>query len=232
MNQNTRRRACGVTAVLVAALAAPLATTTGAVAAGGTVTGTKTLGATDIPCGGSVPVTVTLDAQTGIAGNPVDITGGEPPKTYQNTVKLGLEDDRIDALILGYWHTIVTPPMVFAELTARVVAEAREKGIEKPVVASLAGEVAALHVEGLDASGTLVANGSDAPIEELPVGGTLTGSLLHFTLLHVSVETGIVPVFHKVSSRLVHGGFLPSVCTQCRPDSWACRRRMSAPIRR
>jgi acyl-CoA synthetase (NDP forming) len=31
--------------------------------------------------------------------------------------------------------------MVFAELTARVVAEAREKGIEKPVVASLAGDV-------------------------------------------------------------------------------------------
>src|SRR3954463_12945076 len=29
---------------------------------------------------------------SGAAGNPVDITGGEPPKTYQNTVKLGLED--------------------------------------------------------------------------------------------------------------------------------------------
>ncbi len=31
--------------------------------------------------------------------------------------------------------------MVFAELTARVVAEARAKGIDKPVVASLAGDV-------------------------------------------------------------------------------------------
>jgi acyl-CoA synthetase (NDP forming) len=30
--------------------------------------------------------------------------------------------------------------MVFAELTVRVVAEARAKGIEKPVVASLAGD--------------------------------------------------------------------------------------------
>ncbi|GAA0896589.1 acetate--CoA ligase family protein [Pseudonocardia zijingensis] len=77
----------------------------------------------------------------GAAGNPVDITGGEPPSTYEATIRLGLEDDRIHALILGYWHTIVTPPMVFAELTARVVAEAREKGIEKPVVASLAGDV-------------------------------------------------------------------------------------------
>ena len=76
----------------------------------------------------------------GAAGNPVDITGGEPPATYANTIKLGLEDDRIHALILGYWHTIVTPPMVFAELTAKVVEEARQKGINKPVVASLVGD--------------------------------------------------------------------------------------------
>ncbi|MGH3323506.1 MAG: acetate--CoA ligase family protein [Streptomyces sp.] len=77
----------------------------------------------------------------GAAGNPVDITGGEPPSTYEATIRLGLEDPRIHSLVLGYWHTIVTPPMVFAELAARVVAEAREKGIEKPVVASLAGDV-------------------------------------------------------------------------------------------
>ncbi|MFE0102482.1 acetate--CoA ligase family protein [Streptomyces sp. NPDC059009] len=77
----------------------------------------------------------------GAAGNPVDITGGEPPSTYEATIRLGLEDPRIHALVLGYWQTIVTPPMVFAELTARVVAEFRERGIEKPVVASLAGDV-------------------------------------------------------------------------------------------
>ncbi|MFI9024068.1 acetate--CoA ligase family protein [Streptomyces sp. NPDC053560] len=77
----------------------------------------------------------------GAAGNPIDITGGEPPATYEATIRLGLDDPRIHALVLGYWHTIVTPPMVFAELTAKVVAEAREKGIEKPVVASLAGDV-------------------------------------------------------------------------------------------
>ncbi|RNL80562.1 acetate--CoA ligase family protein [Halostreptopolyspora alba] len=76
----------------------------------------------------------------GAAGNPVDITGGEPPSTYEATIRLGLEDPRIHALILGYWHTIVTPPMVFAEVTARVVNEARAKGIDKPVVASLAGD--------------------------------------------------------------------------------------------
>ncbi|MEY2246094.1 acetate--CoA ligase family protein [Streptomyces sp. BF23-18] len=77
----------------------------------------------------------------GAAGNPVDITGGEPPSTYEATIRLGLEDPRVHALVLGYWHTVVTPPMVFAELTARVVAEFRERGVEKPVVASLAGDV-------------------------------------------------------------------------------------------
>ncbi len=77
----------------------------------------------------------------GAAGNPVDITGGEPPQTYKNTVLLGLSDERIHSLILGYWHTIVTPPMVFA----RIIVEARDemlaKGIEKPMVVSLAGDV-------------------------------------------------------------------------------------------
>src|SRR6185503_14383328 len=77
----------------------------------------------------------------GASGNPVDITGGEPPKTYQNPVRLGLEDPRIHSLILGYWHTIVTPPMVFAKLLAEIVEEMRGKGIDKPVVVSLAGDV-------------------------------------------------------------------------------------------
>ena len=77
----------------------------------------------------------------GAAGNPVDITGGEPPKTYQNTIRLGLEDPRIHSLILGYWHTIVTPPMVFAKLVAEVVEEFKARGIQKPIVASLAGDV-------------------------------------------------------------------------------------------
>jgi acetyl coenzyme A synthetase (ADP forming)-like protein len=77
----------------------------------------------------------------GAAGNPVDITGGEPPTTYRNTIALGLEDARIHALILGYWHTIITPPMVFAKLATEVVEEYRRKGIDKPVVASLVGDV-------------------------------------------------------------------------------------------
>lgn len=77
----------------------------------------------------------------GASGNPVDITGGEPPETYRNTIKLGLEDERVHSLILGYWHTIVTPPMVFAEAVVDVVDECRKKGIDKPVVASLSGDV-------------------------------------------------------------------------------------------
>ena len=77
----------------------------------------------------------------GAAGNPVDITGGEPPTTYANTIRLALGEPRIHSLILGYWHTIITPPMVFAKLCAEVVEEARGKGIDKPVVASLVGDV-------------------------------------------------------------------------------------------
>src|SRR6266849_6744665 len=69
----------------------------------------------------------------GAAGNPVDITGGEPPTTYRNTIKLGLEDTRI--------HTLITPPMVFAKLVSEVVEECRGKGIDKPIVASLVGDV-------------------------------------------------------------------------------------------
>ena len=77
----------------------------------------------------------------GAAGNPVDITGGEPPTTYANTIRYALGEPRIHALILGYWHTIITPPMVFANLCAEVVEEARAEGIDKPVVASLVGDV-------------------------------------------------------------------------------------------
>jgi acetyl coenzyme A synthetase (ADP forming)-like protein len=77
----------------------------------------------------------------GAAGNPIDITGGEPPTTYKNTIKLGLEDKRIDSIILGYWHTIITPPMVFAKLVVEVVEEMAAKGIKKPIVASLAGDI-------------------------------------------------------------------------------------------
>src|SRR4051812_525332 len=77
----------------------------------------------------------------GAAGNPIDITGGEPPVTYQNTIRLGLTDDRIHSLILGYWHTIVTPPMVFARNMVEVKKEMEAKGFVKPIVASLAGDV-------------------------------------------------------------------------------------------
>jgi len=93
----------------------------------------------------------------GAAGNPVDITGGEPPVTYKNTVRLGLEDERIHSLILGYWHTIITPPMVFARLMVEVVNEMKTKGIHKPVVASLAGDV-----EVEEAAEYLYANGIPA----------------------------------------------------------------------
>jgi acetyl coenzyme A synthetase (ADP forming)-like protein len=78
----------------------------------------------------------------GAAGNPVDITGGEPPETYRKTISLALHEPRVHALILGYWHTIITPPMTFANLLVDIVGEARRQGIDKPVVASLVGDVA------------------------------------------------------------------------------------------
>ena len=56
-------------------------------------------------------------------------------------MKLGLEDPRIHSLILGYWHTIVTPPMVFAKNMVEVKNAMKAKGIEKPIVASLAGDI-------------------------------------------------------------------------------------------
>ncbi len=76
----------------------------------------------------------------GASGNPIDITGGEPPETYRKAISIGLMDPRVHALIIGYWHTILTPPMVFARLLAEALEEARSQGIRKPVVAALAGD--------------------------------------------------------------------------------------------
>ncbi len=76
----------------------------------------------------------------GASGNPVDITGGEPPETYRKAIRLALHEPRVHALILGYWHTIITPPMVFARLVGEVLDEARAQGHNKPVVASLVGD--------------------------------------------------------------------------------------------
>lgn len=73
MNTTKLRRRAGFTTIaLVAALAVPFAGQANAVSSG-TVTGDKSLGTTDIQCGGTVPVTVTLNAETGLAGNPADI---------------------------------------------------------------------------------------------------------------------------------------------------------------
>jgi len=72
--------------------------------------------------------------------NPVDITGASPPVTYEETARLLMNDDRVDSVIFGYWETVITPPMVFATALAKVINEAREDGVFKPVVASLSGD--------------------------------------------------------------------------------------------
>jgi uncharacterized protein YegL len=66
------RRATRAAVVLAAVLVSAIAATQ-ALGQGGTVTGTKTLNATDIQCNGAVNVTLTLNAQTGLAGDPEDI---------------------------------------------------------------------------------------------------------------------------------------------------------------
>jgi acetyl coenzyme A synthetase (ADP forming)-like protein len=73
--------------------------------------------------------------------NPVDITGASPPETYAETARLLLGDDRVHSIIFGYWQTIITPPMTFAQVIVDVVEAARDEGIVKPVVASLSGDV-------------------------------------------------------------------------------------------
>ncbi len=60
-------------AALLLSLAMLFVLSSQALAQDGTVSGNKTAGPGDIPCDGSTTVTLTLDGQTGIAGNPVDI---------------------------------------------------------------------------------------------------------------------------------------------------------------
>lgn len=77
----------------------------------------------------------------GASGNPIDITGGEPPETYKKAILLALHDPRVHSLILGYWHTIITPPLVFADLLIDALDQAEGEGIVKPVVVALAGDI-------------------------------------------------------------------------------------------
>ncbi len=77
----------------------------------------------------------------GALGNPVDITGASPPETYRETILTAVRDPRVHAVILGYWHTIITPPDVFADVVIEAVKAMKEEGIEKPIVASLSGDV-------------------------------------------------------------------------------------------
>ena len=64
----------------------------------------------------------------GAAGNPIDITGRRAADHLSEHRAPGVEDARIHALILGYWHTIITPPMVFARLMVEVVERDARQG--------------------------------------------------------------------------------------------------------
>ena len=72
MTRPKTRASAWLVGALVVALSLGLGATT-ALAADGTVAGTKTLSATDIQCNGSLTVTLRLEGQTGLAGDPEDI---------------------------------------------------------------------------------------------------------------------------------------------------------------
>jgi acetyl coenzyme A synthetase (ADP forming)-like protein len=77
----------------------------------------------------------------GSCQNPVDVTGSSTPEVQAETAKIAMRDPRVHSIIFGYWHTIITPPMVYAKVLCDVVEAARKEGIAKPMVATLSGDV-------------------------------------------------------------------------------------------
>lgn len=77
----------------------------------------------------------------GSCRNPVDVTGSSTPEVQAETAKIAIRDPRVHSIIFGYWHTIITPPMVYAKVLCDVVKAAREEGVVKPMVATLSGDV-------------------------------------------------------------------------------------------
>lgn len=73
--------------------------------------------------------------------NPIDVTGSSTPEVQAESAKIAIRDPRVHSIVFGYWHTIITPPMVFAKAIGEAVEEARKEGIVKPMVASLSGDV-------------------------------------------------------------------------------------------
>lgn len=67
-------------------------------------------------------------------GNPVDVLGDAPPQRYADAMKIVLEDNNVDAVLV-----ILTPQaMTDATITAQVIAES-SKGITKPILAAWMG---------------------------------------------------------------------------------------------
>ncbi|MCJ7609148.1 acetate--CoA ligase family protein [Candidatus Bathyarchaeota archaeon] len=73
--------------------------------------------------------------------NPVDITGSNTPEGNLETMRIVLKDPRVHAVVFGYWHTIITSPMVFAKCLEQAMQEAKTEGASKPVVVALSGDV-------------------------------------------------------------------------------------------
>ncbi|MEM1748330.1 MAG: hypothetical protein QXT83_01770, partial [Sulfolobales archaeon] len=63
------------------------------------------------------------------------------PDMVQKGIKLALMHPKTDAVIIGHWHTVITPPMEFAKAVVEGVNEARANGMDKPVVVSMSGDI-------------------------------------------------------------------------------------------
>ena len=107
MKHSTRTFAVAVLAACLAVSAAPAA-----FAQGGSVTGNKTVASSDINCDGSTTVTVTLNGQTGLAGDPEDIMlvldrsgsmGGQPLADLKTAASLFVDiiDEATDGSLDG-----------------------------------------------------------------------------------------------------------------------------------
>ncbi len=70
--------------------------------------------------------------------NPVDLIASGSARDYETALRIVIEDDAVDAVLLIYTDVITTSPLAIADAVSRVI----EGGTTKPIVASfLSGEI-------------------------------------------------------------------------------------------
>ncbi|MFC3693566.1 acetate--CoA ligase family protein [Chenggangzhangella methanolivorans] len=71
--------------------------------------------------------------------SPVEVAEPSPSESYREAVQSALADEAVHALVLG-WGQTAASPLAFADQLIELVAGMRAKGVDKPIVAWLAGE--------------------------------------------------------------------------------------------